>query len=70
MNKELFSELLQSVKEAAAIEHGAAKPSRQFEVRTANDVVLARLARLRTRLSTGKAGPTVEQLLDEDRGER
>lgn len=30
---------------------------------------LAHLARLRTRLATGKAGPTVEQLLDEDRGE-
>ncbi|MBI3878094.1 MAG: hypothetical protein HY300_19395 [Verrucomicrobia bacterium] len=30
---------------------------------------LARLARLRARLSTGKPGPTVEQLLDEDRGE-
>lgn len=30
---------------------------------------LARLARLRTRLANGKAGPTVEQLLDEDRGE-
>ncbi len=69
MNKELFNELLQSGKEAAAIERGAAKPSRQFEVRTTNDVVLARLARLRTRLATGKAGPTVEQLLDEDRGE-
>ena len=27
------------------------------------------LARLRTRLATGKAGPSVEQLLDEDRGE-
>jgi hypothetical protein len=69
MKNELFDELLQSVKEAAAIERGAAKPSRQFEVRTANDVVLARLARFRTRLATGKAGPTVEQLLDEDRGE-
>ncbi len=69
MNKEPFSELLQSVEEAAAIECGAVKPSRQFEVRTTNDVVLARLARLRARLGTGKAGPTVEQLLDEDRGD-
>ena len=42
MKKELFDELLQSVKEAAAIERGAAKPSRQFEVKTANDVVLVR----------------------------
>ena len=30
---------------------------------------LARLARLRTRLATGKARPTVAQLLDEDRAE-
>lgn len=45
MKKELFDELLQSVKEAAAIERGKAKPSRTFEVRTANDVV-----RLRTKL--------------------
>ena len=30
---------------------------------------LARRARLRARLATGKAAPTVEQLLDEDRGE-
>jgi len=30
---------------------------------------LARLARLRTRLATGKPGPSVEQLLAEDRGE-
>lgn len=42
MKKELFNELLQSVKEAAAIERGAAKPSRQFEVRSANDVVRVR----------------------------
>lgn len=42
MKKELFDELLQSVKEAAAIERGAVKPSRQFEVRTANDVVRVR----------------------------
>ena len=39
MKKRLFSELLQSVREAAAIERGAMKPSRRFEVRTANDVV-------------------------------
>jgi putative transcriptional regulator len=42
MKKELFAELLQSVKEAAAIERGAAKPSRKFEVKTANDVVRVR----------------------------
>lgn len=45
MKKKLFEELLQSVKEAAAIERGAAKPSRKFEVKAANDVV-----RVRTKL--------------------
>ena len=45
MKKELFDELLQSVKEAAAIERGKAKPSRTFEVKTASDV-----ARVRSRL--------------------
>jgi putative transcriptional regulator len=39
MKKELFNELLQSVNEAAAIERGEARPSRKFEVNTANDVV-------------------------------
>ncbi|MEI7935468.1 MAG: type II toxin-antitoxin system prevent-host-death family antitoxin [Verrucomicrobiota bacterium] len=29
---------------------------------------LAKLAQLRQRLSTGKTGPTLEQILDEDRG--
>jgi prevent-host-death family protein len=29
---------------------------------------LAKLAQLRQQLSTGKAGPSIEQLLDEDRG--
>ena len=42
MKKELFKELLQSVKEAAAIERGKAKASRTFEVKTANDVVRVR----------------------------
>ena len=42
MKKELFDELLQSVTEAAAIERGELKPSRTFEVRTANDVVRVR----------------------------
>jgi putative transcriptional regulator len=45
MKKELFDELLQSVKEAAAIERGKLKPSRSFEIKTANDV-----ARVRNRL--------------------
>lgn len=45
MKKELFNELLQSVKEAAAIERGVTRPSRQFEVKTANDIV-----RVRTKL--------------------
>jgi putative transcriptional regulator len=42
MKKHLFNELLQSVNEAAAIERGGLKPSRTFEVRTANDVVRVR----------------------------
>jgi putative transcriptional regulator len=42
MKKELFNELLQSVKEAAAIERGETKPARKFEVKTANDVVRVR----------------------------
>ena len=42
MKKELFNELLQSVKEAAAIERGDAKPSRTFQVKNANDVVRVR----------------------------
>jgi putative transcriptional regulator len=42
MKKKLFTELLQSVNEAAAIERGEAKPSRKFEIRTANDVVRVR----------------------------
>ena len=42
MKKELFEELLQSVKEATAIERGDARPSRKFEVKTANDVIRVR----------------------------
>ena len=42
MKSERFDELLQSVKEAAAIERGELKPSRTFEVRTANDIVRVR----------------------------
>jgi putative transcriptional regulator len=45
MKKELFDELLQSVNEAVAVERGTAKPSREFEVNPANDVL-----RLRTKL--------------------
>ena len=43
MRKELFDELLHSVKEAAAIERGRALPSRTFEVKTPNDVVRVRV---------------------------
>lgn len=42
MKKELFEELLQSVNEAAAIERGTMKPSRTFEVKSANDVLKVR----------------------------
>jgi len=42
MKKKLFDELLQSVQEASAIERGSAKPSRKFEIKTANDVVNVR----------------------------
>ena len=42
MKKELFNELLKSVNEAAAIERGTMKPSRTFEIKTANDVVRVR----------------------------
>jgi putative transcriptional regulator len=42
MKKELFNELLQSVKESVAIDRGRLKPSRVFEVKTANDVVRVR----------------------------
>ena len=49
MKKGRFGELLQSVTEATAIERGELKPSRTFEVRTANDVV-----RVRGRLGLSK----------------
>jgi putative transcriptional regulator len=42
MKKEHFDELLQSVKEATAIERGQAKPARLFKVESANDVVRVR----------------------------
>ncbi len=38
MRKELFNELLDSVKEAAAIERGERKPSRIFEVKKGTEV--------------------------------
>jgi len=56
MKKELFKELLQSVKEAAAIERGKAKASRIFEVKTANDVV-------RVRTTLGISQPKFARLL-------
>jgi putative transcriptional regulator len=42
MKKELFEELLQSVKQAVAIERGDMKPSRSFTVRSKSDVSAAR----------------------------
>ncbi len=44
----------------------AVPPSRPAPNRAA---WLARLHRLREQLATGKPGPTVEQILDEDRGD-
>jgi len=38
MKKELFDELLESVKEATAIERGERAPSRKFEIKNGNDV--------------------------------
>jgi putative transcriptional regulator len=42
MRKELFEELLESVKQAKAIERGEMKPSRMFHVNPKNSVVKAR----------------------------
>ena len=42
VKKELFDELLESVKQAAAIERGAMKPSRVFVVNKKNDVTNVR----------------------------
>ena len=42
MRKELFDELLQSVKQAAAIERGDVKPSRVFVVNKENEVARVR----------------------------
>jgi antitoxin (DNA-binding transcriptional repressor) of toxin-antitoxin stability system len=50
-----------AVARLSAVVPDTATPNRQ--------VWLARLAELRGRLSTGKPGATVEQTLDEDRGD-
>ncbi len=42
MRKKLFDELLESVKQAAAIERGQLKPSRMFVVNKKNEVTRAR----------------------------
>ena len=42
MKKELFEELLESVKQAVAIERGEIKPSRSFTVHRKNEVTAAR----------------------------
>jgi putative transcriptional regulator len=42
MKKELFEELLESVKQAVAIERGEAKPSRVFVVNRKNEVARTR----------------------------
>ena len=42
MKKELFEELLESVKQAKAIERGEMKPARTFKLDTKNDLVKVR----------------------------
>jgi len=51
--------------------HAVAKLTGLPQLRTSTDrrAWLTRLAALRARLATGKTGSTVEQILDEDRGE-
>lgn len=56
MKKELFEELLQSVKQARAIERGEMKPSRSFSVHSKSDP-----ARLRAKL--GLSQPKFASLL-------
>ena len=51
-----------AVAKLSAVPQSAPSPNRQ--------AWLARLAELREQLSTGKTGPTMEQILDEDRTER
>jgi hypothetical protein len=62
VNKELFSELLQSGKEAAAIERGAAKPSRQFQVRAADDSQAMMDAIFREKVRRARQIPPSEKL--------
>ena len=50
-----------AVARLSAVPPGAPSPNRQ--------AWLARLAELREQLSTGKTGATVEQILDDDRGD-
>ncbi len=50
-----------AVAKLCAVPSSAPSPNRQ--------AWLARLAELRAQLSTGKSGATVEQILDEDRGD-
>ncbi len=49
-----------AVARLSAVPPSAPSPNRQ--------AWLTRLAELRAQLSTGKSGPTVDQILDEDRG--
>lgn len=42
MKKELFEELLESVRQAVAIERGEMKPGRSFTVKPRNDALAAR----------------------------
>ncbi len=42
MKKELFEELLESVKQAVAIERGKMRPSRSFTIHRKNEVTAAR----------------------------
>jgi putative transcriptional regulator len=42
MKKDLFEELLESVKQAKAIERGALKPARTFKFNPKNDIVKVR----------------------------
>ena len=51
-----------AVAKLSALPLSAPSPNRQ--------AWLARLAKLREQLSTGKTGPTVEQILEADRAER
>ena len=51
----------QAVAKLSAVPPSAPLPNRQ--------AWLARLAKMREQLSTGKTGATVEQILDEDRGD-